>query len=354
MVNRVGRLFTGTHPNSSVGRGLYCLQQLVVCMTPGKGEGGVHNPPFDMDAKVNFEYVLLFEDCIVLREHVQRLRCRLANSVAPIWAVMSGAVVQAEARRETNATFQSVLLHESSCAILDVFGDLSHGPPRLDELSCGLSNLSVGLCCPSDVIVGDFRIFHGHALIVAFLFRGSSPRVTAGALRMRLDRRGSEFSLVFVLADLTGRVHSAWEKLRKTDSWRVRLGCLLLLGLLLFLLFLCTVCSRSENRIGSCLNEELTRPKGYSWFIFFLVLVLFLRGYLFVLEFFPRHSCHKARSITKPRSVRGLLFLVNGSRAQQSLDFFPPSPPPKINGTRATAQESYPRIAAGLLSCSHH
>ena len=152
-------------------------------MAPSKGKGGVHDPSFDMDAKVNLEYVLLFEDCIMLRDHGLGLRYRLTDSVSPIWTVMCGTVVQAEARRETNATFQPVLFYESSCAILDVLSNLSHGPPWLDELSCGLPNLLVDLCRPPNVVVGDVRILHGHALIIAFLFRSSPPRIAGDALR---------------------------------------------------------------------------------------------------------------------------------------------------------------------------
>ena len=83
---------------------------------------------------------------------------------------MGSAVISTETRWETNATFHSVLLHESSGAIFDVFGDLNHGFPWRDEFARGLPNLPVDFCCPTDVVVGDFRIFRGHALIVAFLF----------------------------------------------------------------------------------------------------------------------------------------------------------------------------------------
>jgi hypothetical protein len=94
----------------------------------------------------------------------------LTSSVAPIRTVMRGTVVQAETRRETNPAFQPVLFHESSSAIFDVLSDLNHRLPWLDELARGLSNLFVYLCSPTDVVVSDFWIFHGHALVVALLF----------------------------------------------------------------------------------------------------------------------------------------------------------------------------------------
>lgn len=101
---------------------------------------------------------------------------------------MRGTVVQAETGRETNAAFQSILFHESSRAIFNILGDLSHGLPWLDELARGLPNLSVYFCSPTDVVISDFRIPHDHAFIVAPLFRSSSPRVTNTALEIRLDR----------------------------------------------------------------------------------------------------------------------------------------------------------------------
>ena len=163
-------IVTETHPNSGICRSLYGLQQLVVCVVPRKGEGRVHNPSVNVDTEVNLEYVTLIEDYIMLRDHGPRLLGRVTSSVAPIRTVMRGTVVQTETCRKTNATFQSVLLHEGSCAVLDILGDLNHGLPWLDEFACGLPNLSVDLCRPPDVVVGSLRIFHGHTLIVAFLF----------------------------------------------------------------------------------------------------------------------------------------------------------------------------------------
>ena len=139
-------------------------------MVPREGECRVHDPSFDMDTEVNLEHVPLLENCIMLRGRGLGLRYGPTDSVATIWTVMRGTVVQAETRWETNATFQSILLHESSCPVFDVLGDLSHGLPWFDELACGLPDLSMNLCSPPDVVVSDFRIFHGYALIVAFLF----------------------------------------------------------------------------------------------------------------------------------------------------------------------------------------
>lgn len=154
-------------------------------MAPRQSEGGVHDPPIDMNAEVNLKHILLLEDCMTLRDHRLRLCCRLTDSVACIRTVMCGTVIQAETRRETNATFQPFLLHERPGAIFDVLGNLGHGLPWLDELACGLPNLSMNLRRPSDVVVGDLWIFHGHAFVVTFLFGGSSPRVTAGVLGIR-------------------------------------------------------------------------------------------------------------------------------------------------------------------------
>ena len=122
-----------------------------------------------MDAEIDLEYVLLFEDCVMLRGHGLAIRSGLTSSVSPIRGVMRSTIVQTEARRETNTTFKSTLLHESPCAILDVLSNLNHRLPWLDELACGLANLPVYLCPPADVIVRDLRIFHGHAFVVALL-----------------------------------------------------------------------------------------------------------------------------------------------------------------------------------------
>lgn len=73
MISQTETWAVRTHPNSCVGRGLYCLQQLVVCVVPRKGEGRVQDPPFYMDPEVNLEYVPLFEDCIMLGDHGLRL-----------------------------------------------------------------------------------------------------------------------------------------------------------------------------------------------------------------------------------------------------------------------------------------
>lgn len=120
-----------------------------------------------MNTEINLEYVSLLQDCVMLRDRELRLWPGLTSSVPPIRAVMRSTVVQAETRRETNAAFQSVLFHQSSCAIFNVLGNFNHLFPWLYKLARGLPNLSVHFRCPTDIVVGDFRIFHDHAFIVA-------------------------------------------------------------------------------------------------------------------------------------------------------------------------------------------
>jgi hypothetical protein len=141
-----------------------------------------------MDAEIDLENVLLFEDCVMLRGRGLTVRSGLTSSVSPIRGVMRSTVVQTEARWETDTAFKSTLLHESSCAILDVLSNLNHRLPWLDELARGSANLPVYLCPPADAIIRDLRVFHGHAFIVTLLLRGGSPRIATGASEISSGR----------------------------------------------------------------------------------------------------------------------------------------------------------------------
>lgn len=98
--------------------------------------------------------------------------------VAGIWTVMCGTVIETESGRESNARFESVLLDQRSCTVLDVFGDLSHCHTRPNGLSGVAADKSVNLCSAPDVLVGRLRVFIGQFLLVSHLLRSCSPCIT--------------------------------------------------------------------------------------------------------------------------------------------------------------------------------
>lgn len=82
---------------------------------------------------------------------------------------MSSAMVQIEARRESDAALQTVILDQRSRTGFDGFGYIYQLHPRTDEFSSMLSNLSMHLSRLADGFVGLLRVFVLHLLRKPFL-----------------------------------------------------------------------------------------------------------------------------------------------------------------------------------------
>jgi hypothetical protein len=90
---------------------------------------------------------------------------------------MSGAVVETETRRESNARFHAVRFDERSDTVLYGLRDMCHSHTGLDIFSSMLANKSMGFGSFADVIVRLLGILHDILLFVTLFFRGRAPSV---------------------------------------------------------------------------------------------------------------------------------------------------------------------------------
>lgn len=157
-----------TYLDARVGGVLDGREQRVVLGVKGHGKGAVDYPAVDVDAKVDLHDVVMLQD----------------NLVARVGGVVGGAVVQAEARRETHAALEVVAVLEAlvarqgAHAVLDALGNLGQRHARLDVLLRPLPHLAVHLGAGA-VLVQKVLV---HAVQVALLLARRAEQVFIAVL----------------------------------------------------------------------------------------------------------------------------------------------------------------------------
>lgn len=96
----------------------------------------INNMPIDLRAKINLHDIVIFEDCVIAR----------------IWSVVSSAIVDAAAGREPNSLLDTISFDQSSICFFNAFADVDQFHARSHVGLSHLTNLTVALCCFSEVI----------------------------------------------------------------------------------------------------------------------------------------------------------------------------------------------------------